>query len=44
MAVAWAQLIFNVVMTLAVLLLLRVFRRRLESFDADAARPASLAA
>jgi len=34
MAVAWAQLIFNVVMTLAVLLLLRIFRGRLESFDA----------
>lgn len=32
MAVAWAQLIFNLVMTLAVLLLLRIFRRHLESF------------
>jgi Na/Pi-cotransporter len=33
-AVAWAQLIFNLVMTLAVLLLLRIFNRRLEAFDA----------
>jgi phosphate:Na+ symporter len=35
MAVAWAQLIFNVVMTLAVLLLLRIFHRQLERFDAS---------
>ncbi|HEV2729298.1 MAG TPA: Na/Pi symporter [Terriglobales bacterium] len=34
MAVAWAQLIFNVVMSLAVLLLLRIFQRRLIAFDA----------
>jgi phosphate:Na+ symporter len=34
MAVAWAQLIFNVVMSLAVLLLLRIFHRRLMAFDA----------
>jgi phosphate:Na+ symporter len=33
MAVAWAQLIFNVVMTLSVLILLRIFERRLELFD-----------
>jgi Na+/phosphate symporter len=33
MAVAWAQLIFNVVMALAVLLLLRIFQRHLERFD-----------
>jgi hypothetical protein len=33
MAVAWAQLIFNVVLTLAVPFLLRIFQRRLESFD-----------
>jgi len=33
MAVAWAQLIFNVVMTIAVLLLLRIFQRRLELID-----------
>jgi Na/Pi-cotransporter len=33
MAVAWAQLIFNVVMSLAVLLLLRIFQRRLIAFD-----------
>jgi phosphate:Na+ symporter len=33
MAVAWAQLIFNVAMTLAVLLLLRIFQRHLERFD-----------
>jgi phosphate:Na+ symporter len=32
-AVAWAQLIFNVVMTIAVLLLLRIFQRRLEPID-----------
>jgi Na+/phosphate symporter len=32
MAVAWAQLIFNVVMSLAVLLLLRIFQRRLLAF------------
>jgi len=38
MAVAWAQLIFNVVMTLAVLLLLRIFRGHLESFDSSVAR------
>ena len=33
-AVAWAQLIFNVMMSLAVLLLLRIFERRLCAFDA----------
>jgi phosphate:Na+ symporter len=38
MAVAWAQLIFNVVMVLAVLLMLRLFHRRLESIDATASR------
>lgn len=32
-AVAWAQLIFNLVMTVAVLTLLRIFRRRMELFD-----------
>jgi phosphate:Na+ symporter len=37
MSIAWAQLIFNVVMTFAVLLLLRIFRGRLESFDASVA-------
>ena len=37
MAVAWAQLIFNLVMTLAVLILLRVFQRRVELFDSTAA-------
>ncbi len=36
-AVAWAQLIFNLVMTLAVLILLRLFRRRVELFDSTAA-------
>jgi Na+/phosphate symporter len=30
-AVAWAQLIFNLVMTLAVLLLLRIFQRHEQS-------------
>ena len=40
MAVAWAQLIFNLVMTLAVLILLRVFQRRLELFDSTQARVA----
>jgi Na/Pi-cotransporter len=34
MAVAWAQLIFNIVMSFAVLLVLRIFERRLEAFDA----------
>ena len=34
MAVAWAQLIFNVVMSLAVLLLLRIFHHQLETLDA----------
>ena len=38
MAVAWAQLIFNTVMVLTVLLLLRIFHRPLESLDASAAR------
>jgi Na/Pi-cotransporter len=33
-AVAWAQLTFNIVMTLTVLLLLRIFQRRIESLDA----------
>lgn len=33
MAVAWAQLIFNVTMTVAVLLMLRLFQRRLASLD-----------
>jgi Na/Pi-cotransporter len=35
MAVAWAQLIFNVVMVCAVLLMLRLFRQQLESLDAN---------
>jgi phosphate:Na+ symporter len=35
MAVAWAQLIFNVVMSLAVLLLLRIFQHRLEALGAN---------
>jgi len=34
MAVAWAQLIFNVVMTAAVLVLLRIFHSRLRQLDA----------
>jgi phosphate:Na+ symporter len=37
-AVAWAQLIFNLVMTLAVLILLRIFQRRVELFDSTQAR------
>jgi hypothetical protein len=41
MAVAWAQLIFNLVMTLAVLILLRIFERRLELFDSTQARAAA---
>jgi Na/Pi-cotransporter len=41
MAVAWAQLIFNVVMTLPVLLLLHIFQHRLEAFDASQAHVAS---
>jgi len=40
MAVAWAQLFFNVVMSLAVLLLLRLFDRRLKIFDAREERAA----
>ena len=35
MAVAWAQLIFNITMTLAVLVLLRLFQRRLAAFSRD---------
>ena len=38
MAVAWSQLIFNVVMTLAILLVLRIFERRLEPFVTSEAR------
>lgn len=38
LAVAWAQLIFKIVMTLAVLLLLRIFRRRLETFEGSEER------
>lgn len=34
-AVAWAQLIFNLVMVFAVLLLLRLFHRQLESLDSN---------
>ena len=36
MAVAWAQLIFNVVMSLVVLLLLQIFQDRFESFGTRA--------
>lgn len=35
LAVAWAQLIFNVGMVLAVLLILRLFHQRLDSLDAN---------
>ena len=42
-AVAWAQLIFNLVMTLAVLILLRIFQRRVELFDSTQARAAASA-
>ena len=38
MAVAWAQLIFNLVMVFAVLVLLRLFRRQVESLSANASR------
>jgi Na+/phosphate symporter len=41
MAVAWAQLIFNLVMTLAVLILLRIFERRLDLFASTQARAAT---
>jgi phosphate:Na+ symporter len=41
MAVAWAQLIFNLVMTLAVLILLRIFQRRVEHFDSTQTRAAA---
>jgi len=40
-AVAWAQLIFNLVMTLAVLILLRIFQRRVELFDSAQAHTAA---
>jgi Na/Pi-cotransporter len=40
MAVAWAQLIFNLVMSFAVLLVLRVLERRLQVFDAEESRDA----
>jgi len=42
-AVAWAQLIFNLVMTLAVLILLRIFQRRVELFDSTQAHAAASA-
>jgi len=35
MAVAWAQLIFNIVMVLLVLVLLRIFERKLVGFDSS---------
>ena len=38
MAVAWAQLIFNLVMAFAVLVLLRFFHRHVESLGANASR------
>jgi Na/Pi-cotransporter len=38
LAVAWAQLIFKAVMSLAVLILLRVFQRRLEAFEGSEKR------
>jgi phosphate:Na+ symporter len=41
MAVAWAQLIFNAVMTIAVLILLSIFQRRLERFDPMGERAAA---
>jgi Na/Pi-cotransporter len=41
MAVAWAQLIFNLVMTLAVLILLRIFQRRVELLDSTQAPAAA---
>jgi hypothetical protein len=41
MAVAWAQLIFNLVMVLAVLLLLRLFRGRLQSLPTSASHAAA---
>jgi Na/Pi-cotransporter len=44
MAVAWAQLIFNLVMVLAVLLLLRLFHRQLESLDTNKSRTTLIAA
>jgi len=40
-AVAWAQLIFNLAMTLAVLILLRIFQRRVELLDSTQARAAT---
>jgi Na+/phosphate symporter len=40
-AVAWAQLIFNLAMTFAVLILLRIFERRLALFDSTRAGAAA---
>jgi phosphate:Na+ symporter len=40
-AVAWAQLIFNLAMTLAVLILLRIFERRGVLFDSNPPRAAA---
>jgi len=41
MAVAWAQLIFNLSMVLAVLLMLRLFHRRLDAFEANLSHAAA---
>jgi len=41
MAVAWAQLIFNLVMTSAVLILLRIFPRRVELLESIRVRAAA---
>jgi phosphate:Na+ symporter len=41
MAVAWAQLIFNLVVTLAVLILLRIFQGRVELLASTGARAAA---
>jgi len=40
-AVAWAQLIFNLTMTLAVVILLRIFERRIALFDSTLERGAA---
>jgi hypothetical protein len=44
MAVAWAQLIFNVVMVFTVLLMLRLFHRRVESLVTDVSPMSGLGA
>jgi len=41
MAVAWAQLVFNLMMVFAVLIVLRVFHQRVQSLDLHVRRTAA---